>query len=111
MTTDCVSTPCIEVRDVSDVIDLLRVNTAAGDRIPPFVIKGIAGIVAPALVVLYNRSLKEGVFPNIWKRALISPIPKKGDRYNVSNYRLVSVINVIAKEKCVHIYLINSLVN
>jgi len=29
----------------------------------------------------WNRSLKEGIFPNEWKKAIVIPIPKKNKEH------------------------------
>jgi hypothetical protein len=42
-------------------------------------------------------SLRLGVFPNEWKAAKVKPLHKKADRYNIHNYRPISIILVFAK--------------
>jgi hypothetical protein len=42
-------------------------------------------------------SLNSGVFPDEWKTAKIKPLYIKGDRYDMQNYRPISVIPVFAK--------------
>ena len=37
---------------------------------------------------LFNHSLRLGIFPDIWKDALVCPIPKGGNTASVSNYVL-----------------------
>ena len=43
--------------------------------------------ILPALVNIFNLSLDTGTFPNRWKQALITPVHKKGDKSNISNYQ------------------------
>ena len=47
--------------------------------------------------------------PNSWKEANVSPIHKKNDPSDVSNYRPISLISTVSKvlEKIVHKYLFN----
>jgi len=49
------------------------------------------------LAHIYNLSLNLGVFPDEWKTAKVKPLYKKGDRYDMQNYRPISIILVFAK--------------
>ena len=42
--------------------------------------------IAPALVLIYQASLNQGVLPEDWLKAKIVPVYKKGSRANPSNY-------------------------
>jgi retron-type reverse transcriptase len=50
-------------------------------------------------MAMYNGCLREGVFPKSCKRAKIIPItkPGKGNSYEVSKYRPITLLNVAAK--------------
>ena len=45
--------------------------------------------------MLINKSLTEGIFPNLLKFADICPIFKKGDFDNCGNYRPISLLSNI----------------
>ena len=62
---------------------------------------------------LVNTSIRDAVFPQAWKSAIITPIFKSGDATEVSNYRPVSILPVVSKvaEKCIAEQLINHLNN
>jgi len=47
--------------------------------------------------ILLRKSLDEGVVPDDWKIANVSPIFKKGDKRKVSNYRPVSLTSQVLK--------------
>ena len=49
------------------------------------------------LSYIYNRSIEEGIFPECWKEALITPVLKKGDPCNKENYRPVSCLPAASK--------------
>src|ERR1044072_5673193 len=50
----------------------------------------------PALVKFFV-CLSTSTFPSCWKRALIQPVPKKGDPSQPSNYRPISLTSVLSK--------------
>ena len=60
-------------------------------------LKGVAGQVSKPLAILFNRSISEGVFPNLWKLANVIPIYKKGAKSSVTNYRPVSLLSCCGK--------------
>ena len=69
-------------------------------------LKEVADEIAPALTLLFNASLKQGIVPKDWKRAMINPIYKAGkkDRSNPENYRPTSLTCITCKilEHIVH---------
>ena len=74
------------------------------DGIPIFIIKGCCSIFAPVLMHIFNLSLTQGYFPELWKFSAVVPIFKSGDSTLVNNYRPVSLLCGFAKvfEKVVH---------
>ncbi|XP_062714186.1 uncharacterized protein LOC134290967 [Aedes albopictus] len=67
------------------------------DRIPPSFVKTCAASLASPVMFVFNRSLKEGIFPDAWKLASITPIFKSGNIHVVDNYRPISILNCLAK--------------
>ena len=56
-------------------------------------IKDASNFIAKPLMVILNASLKQEIFPNIWKLAKITPIYKSGARRNEeNNYKPISVL-------------------
>lgn len=80
---------------------------AGSDKIPPLFYVNCAESLAAPITCLFNRCLREGYFPKIWKTAHIVPIHKKGTKTLIQNYRPISILNTLAKfmEKTVHHYL------
>lgn len=74
---------------------LLSLNGSKGaglDDLPPIILKRCAHNLSVPLTFLFNISLSSGTFPLLWKRARVTPIFKKGDLAEVSNYRPVSIL-------------------
>ena len=51
------------------------------------VIKDAFLAIPDKFAYLFNLSLVSSTFPTAWKKAIVTPLPKPGDRANVSNYR------------------------
>ena len=76
----------------------LNVHKAGGpDDIKPAVLKELAEEIAPLLTIIYRTSLRSGTIPQDWKKARITPAFKKGQRYQASNYRPISLTCVCCK--------------
>ena len=69
----------------------------------------LAQPLASPLYDLFNFSLLSGKFPDIWKIANVTPIHKKNDPNDVSNYRPISLLSTIGKviENLVHEHVFN----
>ena len=53
--------------------------------------------IAAPLQLIFQKSLNTGTLPNDWKKANIVPVFKKGSRFQVGNYRIISLTSVICK--------------
>lgn len=83
----------------------LKCNKSSGlDNIPPRLLKDSATIIAKPLTKIINASLMTEVVPDVWKRAKVTPVFKKGKRSEMDNYRPISVLPVASKilERAVH---------
>lgn len=54
-------------------------------------------VMSEQLAYIMNLSLRSGVFPSAWKRSIVTPIPKKGDRSYVENTRPIPLIHIAGK--------------
>jgi hypothetical protein len=88
----------IPLMEVFNELWSLKTNYSTGlDNILPKFLKETAFILSPIITFLFNKSIQTGSFPNTWKYSLISPIFKKGEKSQVTNYRLISKISIIHK--------------
>lgn len=74
------------------------------DGVNPYFWQQCSSSVTLPLYIIFNQSLQDGIFPALWKRALIVPIHKKGTKVKIENYKGISKLNTIGKlfEKIVY---------
>ena len=53
--------------------------------------------VIKPLSLLFNNCLRDGAFPNNWKKANVIRVHKKGNKQLVSNYNPVSLLLICSK--------------
>jgi hypothetical protein len=84
--------------DIRKKIRGLRTEAAAGpDSIGPRILQELENELVPALRAIFTKSMEEGVVPQGWKEANVTPIFKKGSKSMPSNYRPVSLTSVSCK--------------
>ena len=88
----------VECKQVEQNIVSIPSNKAPGvDKISPRLIKdGLLEILSPITRII-NDSLASGVFPEGWKQADVTHIPKEGDHEQPCNNRPISLLHVLSK--------------
>ncbi len=83
---------------VKDKLDKLKPFSAPGpDGLSPFILKELSTEICFPLSVIFQRSLNEGLVPSDWKLANVTPIFKKGSKFEPGNYRPVSLTSILCK--------------
>ena len=67
------------------------------DEIPCRLLSGLAGEIAPAFTKLFQQSYNDSTIQDVWRAAWITPVFKKGAKFEASNYRPVSLTCVACK--------------
>jgi len=82
--------------------------------IPEF-LKRVANEISNPLAILYNKSVTEGMVPQEWKTANITPLFKGGTRSEPGNYRPASLtsylLEAIIKDDILNHLTVYSLIN
>ena len=88
----------INREDIKNRLEKLNVNKSCGpDNIHPFVLQKTATASSIPLELIFKKSLESGECPTDWRSANVTPIHKKGDRTDPSNYRPVSLTSQVCK--------------
>ena len=88
----------INEKDIIDAINEVDENSSAGpEEVPAVFLKMTKEAIAKPLKILFRKSLDEGVIPDIFKLAHITPIYKGGAKTKPEQYRPVSLTSHIMK--------------
>ena len=88
----------VTVPGVEKLLSDLNVQKAPGpDGLIPKVLKECASSIAPILTIIYRKSISTGQLPDDWLTANVTPLFKKGNRSDPSNYRPVSLTSIPCK--------------
>ena len=75
-----------------------RNKSAGPDGIPGTILKMGAEAMIPYLARLLDITINNGTISRDWKKAIVVPIHKGGNRSVVRNFRPVSLISVVCKQ-------------
>ena len=88
----------VEQNTVQSILHSLKVNKEAGlDSIPARLLKDAEAELLPSITYLVNKSISDGIVPDLWKVARVTPLYKSDDKLQVENYRPISVLPVLSK--------------
>ena len=88
----------INLNGIIKLLYNLRSDKAAGpDEIRPIVLRELRVEIAPVIQLIFEKSLATGTLPSDWTKANVSPIFKKGEKSDPSNYRPISLTCILCK--------------
>ena len=79
--------PQVAQSNVRSCLKSLRTNKATvHDDIPAKIVKYLANELTQPLTLIINTAIRKGQWPDIWKTAIITPIPKNIQQKKLENY-------------------------
>ena len=90
--------------EVINVVHALKNSSYGLYSISTKLFKTVIHYLSVPLACIINDSIEQGVFPNILKRASVTPLFKSGLEKDFKNYRPISVLPLLSKvfEKCIN---------
>lgn len=87
-----------DAEDIERVLLSLKSNCAQGwDGISSDLLKKHKHLFVPLLVHICSSSFEAGIFPEVFKRSIVLPCYKSGERDRVENYRPISILPSMSK--------------
>ena len=84
--------------DIGKIIKALKVNKAhAHNEISIRMLKLCESAVTEPLYLIFKNYLSSNTFPDVWKKANVTPVHKKGDKRELKNYHPVSLLPICGK--------------
>ena len=96
-TKSCYFSPTDET-EVSNLInDMLNERSSGYDDVSNSLLKQLKDSICAPLTIIFNLSIKHGVFPSKMKLADVVPLFKSKERYLTNNYRPISLLITSSK--------------
>ena len=95
-------------QDVIKTAKSLKSMALGVDQINSFVVKALLPRISSVLVDIINASFEQRVFPDRWKKAVVTPIPKVSMPMSPSDFRPISLLPCLSKiiEKLANIQIV-----
>ena len=88
----------IDPKGVKKILHRLNPDKASGpDDLSARVLKECTAEIAQVLACIFSQLLIQATVPDDWRQANVTPIYKKGEKYDPANYRPVSLTCICCK--------------
>ena len=88
----------VDPKVVAKLLEGLNVHKATGpDVLNARVLKECSNEIFQILALIYNESLAQSDVPDEWRQANVSPVFKKSEKYDATNYRPMRLICICCK--------------
>ena len=83
----------IELHEILEEIAKICSRKSMGhDNIPPKIVKWSAELFAPILLIVFNKSMELGHYPDCMKIGQVTPVFKEGEQNDNDNYRPITIL-------------------
>lgn len=88
----------VSLDEVKKAIEELELEKNPGTSLlSSYLTKNSIEEMTDVLYTIISKIFEYGIEPDCWKEALIIPVPKKGDKKMVTNFRGIAIQNIFAK--------------
>lgn len=87
----------VSQEDVCEIICRLKSKAVGCDGISVNLIKMCCPYILPFVTHVINSCLEQSVFPDTWKQAVVTPVPKVSNPTHYGDLRPISVLPVLSK--------------
>ncbi|XP_022827884.1 uncharacterized protein LOC111357424 [Spodoptera litura] len=94
----------VQSEEIRKTILSIKSKAVGCDSISRDMITSILVYLLPAITHIVNYSLYSGVFPSLWRKAFVRPLPKVSNPSLPTHFRPISILPFLSKvlEACVH---------
>lgn len=85
--------------DISELVTKMKPSSCSSDVLPYRLFQKVFEVIGPCVTKMINISLSTGVFPNVFKHAIVEPLLKKAglDPTDFNSFRPISKLPFLSK--------------
>jgi hypothetical protein len=88
----------LDTKVIHKALNNVNINKGAGyDEIHPILISRCSDELVSPIFIIFKKSIDTGTFPTMWKKSLVTPIPKNKEINLIIQYRPISKLSVFGK--------------